>query len=126
MSILSATTHGMSEEWIGNGCILSLILANLWLKDYEKVLAIDIPQIDLLEGMNGKCPKCSKRRMIFRTKAVECEDCLNWYRKDCGCRSDKSVTFDQNDQKCIAANEILFDQFDETINYLEALRLLVV
>ena len=53
------------------GTPLTVILANLWLKDLEKVLALDIPQkIDILEDMNGKCPKCD-RRVTFRTKAVE-------------------------------------------------------
>ena len=63
---------------------MAVILRNFWLKDYEKVLAIDNPQkINIPEDMNVKCPKCNAR-VTFETKAVECEDCLNWYHKDCG------------------------------------------
>ena len=68
---------------------LAAILANLWLKDYEKCLAMDSTQnIDILNDMNGKCPKCS-RRVTFRTKVVQYEGCLNWYQKDCGGFSDE-------------------------------------
>ena len=68
---------------------LAVILAIFWFKDYEKVLAMDIPRtIDILEGTNGKCPKYNRSR-TFITKAVECEDCLNWYCKDCVGTSDE-------------------------------------
>ena len=66
------------------GASRAVILANLWLKNYEKVLAMDIPRkIVILEDMNEKCSK-SNRRLTFRIKAVEFEDCLNRYHKGCG------------------------------------------
>ena len=41
------------------GAPLAVMLANLWLKDYEKFLDMNIPQkIDILEEMIAKCPKC--------------------------------------------------------------------
>ena len=41
------------------GASLAVMQANLWLKDYEKFLEMDIPQkIDILEDMIAKCPKC--------------------------------------------------------------------
>ena len=40
------------------GASLAVMLANLWLKDYENFLDMDIPQkIDILEDMIAKCPK---------------------------------------------------------------------
>ena len=57
---------------------LAVILRKVWLKDYEKVLAMEIPrEIDIQEDPNGKFQKCI-RRVTLRTKAVECDDCLNW------------------------------------------------
>ena len=53
---------------------LAVILAIFWLKDYEKVPAMDIPRnTNILESMNGKCPKYDRSR-TFITKAVERED----------------------------------------------------
>ena len=47
---------------------LAVVLAILWLKDYEKVLSKDIPlEDDILAEMNEKCPICI-RRVTFRTK----------------------------------------------------------
>ena len=41
------------------GASLAVMQANLWLKEYEKLLEMDIPQkIDILEDMIAKCPKC--------------------------------------------------------------------
>ena len=48
----------VQKDGMPMGASLAVILASLWLQNYEKVVAIDIPQkIDLLEDMNGKCPK---------------------------------------------------------------------
>ena len=76
-------TWYVQKEGLAMGASLTAILPILWLKDYEKVLAMDIPQkIDILKDMNGKFPKCN-RKMTFRTKAVECQVFLNWYHKNC-------------------------------------------
>ena len=77
-------TWYVQKNGLAMGASLAVILANFWQKDYEKVLAIDIPQkIDILEEMNGKCPKCNSR-VNLRTMAAECDDYLNWYHKQCG------------------------------------------
>ena len=63
-------TWYVQKDGLDMGSSLAVILANVWLKDDEKVLAMDIPEkIDVLEDMNGKYPKC-KRRVTFRTKAM--------------------------------------------------------
>ena len=47
------------KDGLAIGASLAVMLANLWLKDYEKFLDMDIPQkIDILEDMIAKCPKC--------------------------------------------------------------------
>ena len=47
------------KDGLAMGASLAVMLANLWLKNYEKCLEIDIPQkIDILEDMIAKCPKC--------------------------------------------------------------------
>ena len=69
--VVSNDTWYAQKDGLSMGASLAVILANLCLKDYVKNLAMDIPQnIDILEYMNGKCPKCN-RRVTFRTKAVE-------------------------------------------------------
>ena len=41
---------------------LAVILANLWLKQYETALSRDIPEMVLSEkDLNGKCPECKKK-----------------------------------------------------------------
>ena len=67
----------VQKNVLAMGAFLVLILVNLWLKNYEKVLAIDIPQkSDFLGDINRKMPKCN-RRVTFRNEAVEFEDFLN-------------------------------------------------
>ena len=64
-------TWYVQKDGLAMGASLPIILAKRWLKVYESVLAMDIPQkIYNLEDMNGKRPNT-------RTKAVECENCLN-------------------------------------------------
>ena len=47
------------KDGLAMGASLAVMLANLWLKDYEKFLETSIPQkIDILEEMIAKCPKC--------------------------------------------------------------------
>ena len=47
------------KDGLAMGASLAVMLANLWLKNYEKFLEMDIPQkIDILEDMIAKCPKC--------------------------------------------------------------------
>ena len=46
-------TWYVQKDGLAMGESLALILANLWLKDYEKDLVINIPQkIDILEDRN--------------------------------------------------------------------------
>ena len=47
------------KDGLAMGASLAVMLANLWLKDYENFLEMNIPQkIDILEEMIAKCPKC--------------------------------------------------------------------
>ena len=39
------------------------------------------------KDLNGICPYCNKK-VTYRSKGVECECCLNWYRDKCGDISD--------------------------------------
>ena len=75
------------KDGLAMGASLAIILANLWLKQYETALSSDflemfLPQKDL----NGICHECKKN--TYRSKGVECECCLNWYHVKCGDKSD--------------------------------------
>ena len=55
-----------SERWFGDGAWASLvvILANLWLKQYETALLKDIPEMFMPENdISGLCPECNKKVM---------------------------------------------------------------
>ena len=72
-----------SEKWFGNGAFFTVILANLWQKQYETELSRDIPEIILPEkNLNGIYPECNKK-VAYSLKGVECECCLNWYHVKC-------------------------------------------
>ena len=63
------------------GASLEAILANLWLKDYERALMQKVLKYTVLNEVNKKvCPGCQKK-MTYRTKRVECEACLNSYHR---------------------------------------------
>ena len=62
---------------------LAVILANLWMKSFEKSLQkpkegreIKIPDTELI------CIDCY-RRVTFRGEGVECESCKNWFHAKC-------------------------------------------
>ena len=51
-------TWHVQKDGLPMSASLAVTMAKFCLKDYEKVLAIVIPQkIDILKNMNGKCPK---------------------------------------------------------------------
>ena len=57
---------------------LAVVLANLWLKEYEPASMKKIPKLSVLYDDNKEdCPGCQKK-VTYRTKGVECEACLNW------------------------------------------------
>ena len=69
---------------------LAVILANLWLKEYEFALTHKIPvgtEIQPMNDKNGLCP-CCRRKITYRSKEVECEGCQTWYHLNCGKISD--------------------------------------
>ena len=67
-----------TKRRFSNGCLLAVILANLWLKEYEPALKKETPKLTLLsDGNKEVCPRCQKK-VTFWTKGVECEACLNW------------------------------------------------
>ena len=84
MSISSAMKHGTLEKWFGNGASLAVILANLWLKQYETALSRDTPETFMPEKILMEYVP-SARRMSRRGEKV-C--CLNWYHVKCGDISD--------------------------------------
>ena len=52
---------------------LAVILAKLWLKEYEPALTTEVPKWTVLnEGNKEVCPGCQKK-VTYRTKGVECE-----------------------------------------------------
>ena len=66
------------------GASLAVILTNLWLKEYELALKKKVPKLTVQSESNKEvCPRCQKK-VTYRTKAVECEACLNWYHLGCG------------------------------------------
>ena len=72
------------------GASLAVILANLWLKEYEFALRQEITvgtEIQQINDKNGLCPCCS-RDVAYRSKGVECESWRNWYNLKCGKISD--------------------------------------
>ena len=72
------------------GASLAVILANLWLKEYEFALRQEITvgtEIQQINDKNGLCPCCS-REVTYRSKGVECESWRNWYNLKWGKISD--------------------------------------
>ena len=68
----------VQKDGLAMGASLAVILANLWLKEYEPALKTEVPKLTLLsEGSKEVCPRCQKK-LTYRTKEVECEACLNW------------------------------------------------
>ena len=77
-------TWYVQKDGLAKGASLAVILANLWLKQYETALSRDIPEMFSPEkDLNGICPECNKK-VTFRSKGVECECFLNWYHVKCG------------------------------------------
>ena len=67
----------VQKDGLSMGAFLAVILANLWLKDYEPALKKEVPKLTVLsEGNKEVCPRCQKK-VTYRTKGVECEACLN-------------------------------------------------
>ena len=61
------------------GASLAVILANLWLKQYEPALKKEVTKLTVLnKGNKEVCPRCQKE-VTYRTKGVKFEACLNWY-----------------------------------------------
>ena len=74
----------VQRDRLAMGDSLAVILANLWLKDYEIAVKKEVPKLTVLSAGNKEvCPRCQKK-MTYRTKGVECEACLNWYHLECG------------------------------------------
>ena len=74
----------VQKDGLAMGASLAVILANLWLKEYEHALKKQVPKLTVLsEGNKEVCPRCQKK-VTYRTKGVECEACLNWYNLGCG------------------------------------------
>ena len=86
-------------ESLPMGMSLAVILANLWLKEYEFALRQEIPvgtEIQKINDKNGLCPCCS-RKVTYRSKGVECESCRNWYHLKCGKISDECIRINSRD-----------------------------
>ena len=76
------------------GASLAVILASLWLKEYEFALRQEKPvgtEIQQINYKNGVCPCCSKK-VPYRSKGVECESCRNWYNLKCGKKNPMTYT----------------------------------
>ena len=102
-------TWYVQKDGLAMGASLAVILANLWLKQYETALSRDIPEMFLPEkDLHGICPECNKK-VAYRSKGVECECCLNWYHVKCGDISDDEYRNISETvwycRKCIAIRE---------------------
>ena len=71
------------SDGLAMGASLAVILANLWMKSFEKSLQkpkkgreIETPDTKVI------CIDCN-RRVTFRGKGVECESCKNWFHAKC-------------------------------------------
>ena len=74
----------VQKDGLAMGASLAVILANLWLKEYEPALKKEVPKLTVLNEVNKEvCPGCQKK-VTYRTKGVRCEACLNWYHLGCG------------------------------------------
>ena len=81
-------TWYVQKDGLAMAASLAIILANLWLKQYETALSRDFLETFLPEkDLNGICPEC-KTKITYRSNCVECECCLNWYHVKCGDKSD--------------------------------------
>ena len=68
-------------DCLAMGASHAVILANLWLKEYEFVLRQEIKvgtEIKQTNDKNGLGPSCS-RKFTYGSKGVECESCLEKY-----------------------------------------------
>ena len=102
-------TWYVQKDGLAMGASLAVILANLWLKQYETALSRDIPEMFLPEkDLNGICPECNKK-VTYSSERVECECCLNWYHVKCGDISDDEYRKKRETvwycRKCIATRE---------------------
>ena len=70
-------------QWDGLAMVASLavILANVWMKSFEKSLPNEGRENKTLDT-KVKRIDCS-RRVTFRGKRVECESCKNWFHTKC-------------------------------------------
>ena len=60
---------------------LVVILAILWLREYEFAVRQEIPvgtEIQPINDKNGLCP-CCRKKVTYRSKGLNCECCRNWY-----------------------------------------------
>ena len=58
----------VQEYTLAMGASLAVILANLWLKEYEPALKKEVPKLTVLkEGNKEVCPGCQKK-VTYRTK----------------------------------------------------------
>ena len=63
----------VQKDGLAIGASLAVILANLWLKEYEPALKKEVPKLTVLsEGNKEVYPRCQKK-VTYRTKGVECE-----------------------------------------------------
>ena len=63
------------------GASLAVILAKLWLKEFEFALRHEIPVgtvIQQINDTNGLCTCCS-RKITYRSKGVKNKSWRNWY-----------------------------------------------
>ena len=82
----------VQKDGLAMGASLAVILANLWLKEYEPALKKEVPKLTVLSEVKKEvCPRCQKK-VTYQTKGVECEACLNWYHLGCGNISESEYT----------------------------------
>ena len=95
-----------TKKRFSNGRLLAVILANLWLKEYEAALKKEVPKLTGLNEVKKEVyPGCQKK-VTYRIKGVECEACLTWYHLGSGNISESEYAdIDETVWYCIACKK---------------------
>ena len=68
-------------DGVAMGASLAVVLANLWLKEYENMIFSEDPTASEI-SIYDKCPKCS-RKVQTKNRGIECDRCQYWFHGRC-------------------------------------------
>ena len=70
----------VQKDGVAMGASLSVILANLWLKNFENRLKCD--QGTMVKHANCLCGICNKK-VTYRGYSIQCDSCDLWFHRKC-------------------------------------------